>query len=1705
MTEWVQAGSDISFRSSRGNRQGDLWLLTIDLKLVQFAKGQIVDPQLPGPVCDFAVRDNLYFILGCDPASDHNKICARSLNIGVPNLVCRQFRPGSMPIQIAATDTHLFFFSKAGNMYSGLLPLEWDSGFFGTFVLKPNTKYLTAPLDENIPVIINNDGDMEINVCNDPSSFCFRPQTPAFPVKSISISQNIIYVSDSFNNTWWNGAGRGWNLLHGSSDLISAYGTSGLAAIRRGKLYTRRITIPNPENPDMTAWVGQEGNYKYAQGNRQGDLWLVTPDNKLASFSSGFAADNQPAKPICGLAVRDKVYFILGCDQRSQICARSLNAAVLGHLCIKLDPSIVPTQISASDSNLFLASENGRLWSTKLPLTADSVFFDTYFTLTSNMNSLTVPLDDHIPVIINDNGVIQSDFCTSDIFCFDPPPKLGPSFPLTSISISQNVTYVTDSTRKIWWRASGGPWHQIDGEGYEVSAYGKNGLAVISRESKLFTQNITIQNPGDLTTAAWVPAAIGVSFRFSRGNRQGDLWLLTNDFRLVQFSHGQIIDPEISGPVYEFAVRDKLYFIRKSFDDREICSRSLNISVSDLVCNALVRSASPLRIAATDSQLFFISQYGSMYSTLLPLVPDSVSTNLFSGFFETGVSRSGAKYLTAPLDQNMLGIINDGGYIERISCNDHTVCLQPRYPDWLSSIAISKNVTYATDSNRVAWWTAPGRVDVVSAFGASGLAALLKGKLYTLSVTDEIFENPYVTAWVSQVGNYQYAGGNRQGDLWLVTADNKLVSFTSGLPADNQTSRPICGLAVRDKVYFLLGCDQMSEVCARSLNASVQGHLCIKVDSTIVPTRIAASDSGLYLTTNNGRIWSTRLPLTLDSIFFDTYYASGPFIRFLTVPLDDNNPAIINNNGFIETHLCSSRDIHCLPSRPTVSMFPSIPISSFSISQNIVYITDKENFIWWRRIEDNSLLWELTDGFAQGISAFGADGLATLESGKLYTRTFTIGSSGDPLTTPWVAQQSNKTFEKVEGNRQGDLWLLSGNDLFVFQPAFPLDTLTKGLVLDFAVRDKVYILSDVQVCSRPLNITVEDLLCIKPDFLPYKISSSDSTLFVVTFDGVLYSTKLPLTRDSTFFNTGVLSPHAKSLSVPLDGTSPVILDLNGNIQFDICSRAEVNCFAPSVPPPPSPAFPLTSVSISRNITYTTDSQSNIWWRFGDKPWHKSEGRVMTPWAYFGEISGFTSRGNRYGNLWLRGPTGLWQAFPALLKNGPKFGDMYLYDFVLRDKIYIHGLQKMESWQNYENQLCASALDTPFTHYDCATPFFHPKAISVSDSNFFVLADDGALYSTVLPFTTTPVFFDTGFRSSNALFLTVPLDENSPVILDALGNMQRDFCIADGVNCISPPSAPAFPLTSISISRNITFVTDSRRHIWWRSGNGPWHLTDGLGERSSSAANFNSFLGWAITAYGNTGLAVAGRLQTDEDIKRATVFIRTLSFQNSGEPDMTTWQPFSVFGDVTKLFGDRNGNIWAMTRDGHLSKGGNINIEFVADFAIKVEHVFYLRGHQLCSISLDGSDLHCTTPDFTPVKIAVSDSNLFVLSDKGTLYSSILPLTWKSVFFDTGFQSPNARFLTVPLDENSPVILDSADEIRRDFCVESAGVHCFSSSSPQPPPVEPIVNDCAVLSGIFPAVKIPDEPFTCCGFSFLTPWNRNAIAIKCNSDGRIDFL
>ncbi|KAJ3094470.1 hypothetical protein HDU97_008032 [Phlyctochytrium planicorne] len=1106
-----------------------------------------------------------------------------------------------------------------------------------------------------------------------------------------------------------------------------------------------------------------------------------------------------------------------------------------------------------------------------------------------------------------------------------------------------------------------------------------------------------------------------------------------------------------------------------------------------------------------------------MFSALLPLEWDLV-------FFNTGISKVNTKYLTAPLDTNSLVIINNQGHMENLS------------------FTIFKNVTFITDDGGFIWWNGEGRgwnilhgnFDVVSAYGASGLAALRGGKLFTRSFSTETPENPNKTAWVGQEGNYLDVQGNRQGDLWMLTTDHKLVSFSHDLPDDNQTSGPVCDFTVRDKVYSIHNCHvgQLSQICSRSVNASVQDLMCLSLPGWIVPTKIAASDSNLFITDKYDRFWLTRLPLDSYSEYFFKDITSG--IRFLTVPLDESSPVIINATGVIQSNFCS---MDCFqPSQPAQGLV----LVSISTSQNISFFSAVDRYIWWAPFINGQLgryeEWKLVDGFAQRVSAYGTDGLAAVEAGILYTRTFSIGVSGDLVMAPWVTHESNRTFEKVEGNRQGDLWLMSGNDLLAFQPGYPLDTLTKGLVRDIAVRDKVFIMLQSQVCSRSLDITERDLLCANLDFTPYKIAASDSILYALTSDGDLFATKLPLTKDSAFFNTGFVAPYARSLSVPLDGNSPIVVDHTGDIQSGFCNRSEVSCFAAPPPRQLSPAFPLTSISISQNITYTTDIQSRIWWRVGDGTWHLMNGYgkgisafgtsglavsglynelftrtvssestgnlIMTPWSYSGGSSIMETQGNRQGNLWLRdrGYNVLRQASPGFPQEQLRGA---LLDFVLSDKVYYLHLIRSLWNSHFRVQICARSLDIYVTDHTCMMPFFSIKAMAASNSNLFVLTTGGVVYSTVLPFTTTSVFFDTGFRSSNATFLKIPLDENMPVILDASGNMQRDFCHADGVNCFSPPQAPAFPLTSISISQNVTYVTDSERFIWWRYGTGPWHLTNGLG--------------LTVSAYGTTGLAVAG---LPDPSKKTWILRRTLSFQSPESPDLSAWDQFIADLDVSKMVGDRHGNLWVLTRDGYVFSKNYVlsadndddekrdftnRIDSVTDFAIREQHVFYVRNHQLCVMPLDGGDVHCTLLDSTPVKIAVSDSNLFTLSENGVLFSSVLPLAWNSVFFDTGFRSPNATFLTVPLDDDFPVILDSSGNIQKDFCVESAGIHCFSSPSPPQPPPEPDVNDCAVLSSISPIVN-PEEPFACCGLSEqMVLSDHSMISVKCTEDGRIDFL
>ncbi|KAJ3104834.1 hypothetical protein HDU97_008804 [Phlyctochytrium planicorne] len=231
-----------------------------------------------------------------------------------------------------------------------------------------------------------------------------------------------------------------------------------------------------------------------------------------------------------------------------------------------------------------------------------------------------------------------------------------------------------------------------------------------------------------------------------------------------------------------------------------------------------------------------------------------------------------------------------------------------------------------------------------------------------------------------------------------------------------------------------------------------------------------------------------------------------------------------------------------------------------------------------------------------GISAFGSSQLAAAGTTTgLFTRTINL-----PSFTTWENNYGSR-LTKLGGNRQGDLWLMT-TDLNLFKwmggTSFQIDTANMGGVIDFFVRDKVYVVIPNQICVRSLDVRTLDHVCTRITFGPIMIAVSDSNLFAITADGVLYSTRLPLTPATEFFDTGFRSRNAKFITVPLDESAPVLLDSDGNILSNFCGRTGVSCFSSTAVDrpssstlPPTPDAPPPTPSSSSIVSETQQSST----------------------------------------------------------------------------------------------------------------------------------------------------------------------------------------------------------------------------------------------------------------------------------------------------------------------------------------------------------------------------------------------------------------------------------------------------------------------------------------------------------------------------------
>ncbi|KAJ3097846.1 hypothetical protein HDU97_004507 [Phlyctochytrium planicorne] len=239
------------------------------------------------------------------------------------------------------------------------------------------------------------------------------------------------------------------------------------------------------------------------------------------------------------------------------------------------------------------------------------------------------------------------------------------------------------------------------------------------------------------------------------------------------------------------------------------------------------------------------------------------------------------------------------------------------------------------------------------------------------------------------------------------------------------------------------------------------------------------------------------------------------------------------------------------------------PFTSWAVANGITYSTDVKKIAWYREPGKN---WKTMSGLGSSIAPFGRNQLAIISTG------FDLFVRSRPISGEW-RKIGGANIQKLAGNVQGELWLMAdSNHLFRWNGAvdsFARDDET-GKILDLSIRDRVYVVQTGNlVCSRSFA-TARDRVCSVPPFNPVKIAVSDGFAFVLADDGRLFSTKLPLTRNSNYFDTGYLADNPNFMAVPVDGNQPFVVKADGTVDEGFCQSRAFSCFSPQTTEVPSP-------------------------------------------------------------------------------------------------------------------------------------------------------------------------------------------------------------------------------------------------------------------------------------------------------------------------------------------------------------------------------------------------------------------------------------------------------------------------------------------------------------------------------------------------------
>ncbi|KAJ3095260.1 hypothetical protein HDU97_007119 [Phlyctochytrium planicorne] len=160
--------------------------------------------------------------------------------------------------------------------------------------------------------------------------------------------------------------------------------------------------------------------------------------------------------------------------------------------------------------------------------------------------------------------------------------------------------------------------------------------------------------------------------------------------------------------------------------------------------------------------------------------------------------------------------------------------------------------------------------------------------------------------------------------------------------------------------------------------------------------------------------------------------------------------------------------------------------------------------------------------------------------------------------------------------------------------------------------------------------------------------------------------------------------------------------------------------------------------------------------------------------------------------------------------------------------------------------------------------------------------------------------------------------------------------------------------------------------------------------------------------------------------------------------------------ITKASGNKDGELWLITSLLRLHKVVGTQWGFprdetvdgkVIDLHVRDQIYIVTVNKTVCWRGFAQNPIYeCNAPSFTPRFVAASENFVYVLSTAGNLFVAPKPLTPNSTFQDTGFASPGARMLGMPIDYEKVYVLDSGGAPVENIC-GSQKYNCKPQLSP----------------------------------------------------------